>query len=85
MVTRPIPLLVTLCLALVLSMVGFANFAVLLPEFSALWDLTSTQAGWIGGIYFVGYVAAVPLLVGLTDTVDAKKIYVCGTLVGIVG
>ena len=84
MVTRPVPLLVTLCLALVLSMVGFANFAVLLPEFSALWHLTSTQAGWIGGIYFVGYVAAVPLLVGLTDTVDARKIYVCGTLVGIV-
>ena len=50
MVTRPVPLLVTLCLALVLSMVGFANFAVLLPEFSALWLLTSTQAGWIGGI-----------------------------------
>ena len=83
MVTRPVPLLVTLCLALVLSMVGFANFAVLLPEFSALWHLTSTQAGWIGGIYFVGYVAAVPLLVGLTDTVDARKIYVCGTLVGL--
>ena len=54
MVTRPIPLLVTLCLALVLSMVGFANFAVLLPEFSAFWDLTSNQAGWIGGVYFVG-------------------------------
>ena len=77
MVTRPVPLLVTLCLALVLSMVGFANFAVLLPEFSALWHLTSTQAGWIGGIYFVGYVAAVPLLGGLTDTVDARQISVC--------
>ena len=82
---RPIPLLIVLCGALTLSMAGFANFAVLLPEFSQLWSLSSTQAGWISGIYFVGYVAAVPLLVGLTDTVDAKKIYLWGTLVGVIG
>ena len=66
---RPIPLLVILCVAESLSMASFANFAVLLPEFTVLWSLSNTEAGWIGGIYFAGYVFAVPVLVGLTDAV----------------
>ena len=69
----PASLLIVLCVAQILSMAGFANFAVLLNELSAQWSLTSTQAGWIGGIYFAGYVAAVPFLVGLTDVVDARR------------
>jgi MFS family permease len=81
----PISLLIVLCVAQILSMAGFANFAVLLNELSAEWSLTSTQAGWIGGIYFAGYVAAVPFLVGLTDVVDARRIYLFGLLCGIVG
>ena len=81
----PISLLVILCAAQVLAMAGFANFAVLLNDFTALWNLSSTQAGWIGGIYFAGYVVAVPFLVGLTDVVDARRIYLFGLLCGIVG
>jgi len=81
----PVSLLLVLCVAQILSMAGFANFAVLLNELSAEWSLTSTQAGWIGGIYFAGYVAAVPFLVGLTDVVDARRIYLFGLLCGIVG
>ena len=81
----PVSLLIVLCIAQILSMAGFANFAVLLNELSAEWSLTSTQAGWIGGIYFAGYVAAVPFLVGLTDVVDARRIYLFGLLCGIVG
>ena len=73
-------LLIVLIFAQVLAMAGFANFAVLLPEFTALWMLTNTQAGWISGIFFVGYVLAVPVLVGLTDAVDAKRVYVIDTL-----
>ena len=79
----PVSLLIVLCIAQILSMAGFANFAVLLNELSAEWSLTSTQAGWIGGIYFAGYVAAVPFLVGLTDVVDARRIYLFGLLCGI--
>jgi len=81
----PAALLIVLCVAQILSMAGFANFAVLLNELSAQWSLTSTQAGWIGGIYFAGYVAAVPFLVGLTDAVDARRIYLFGLLCGIAG
>ena len=76
----PVSLLIVLCIAQILSMAGIANFAVLLNELSAEWSLTSTQAGWIGGIYFAGYVAAVPFLVGLTDVVGARRIYLFGLL-----
>ncbi len=77
-------LLIVLIFAQVLAMAGFANFAVLLPEFTALWMLTNTQAGWISGIFFVGYVLAVPVLVGLTDAVDAKRVYVIGAVFGVI-
>ena len=77
-------LLVTLCIAQVLAMTSFANFAALLPDFMVLWDLSNTEAGWIGGIYYAGYVLAVPVLVGMTDSVDAKRIYVFSIGVGVV-
>ena len=80
----PVTLLVTLCIAQVLAMTSFANFAALLPDFVVLWDLSNTEAGWIGGIYYAGYVTAVPLLVGMTDSVDSKRIYVFSIGVGVV-
>jgi len=79
----PVTLLVTLCFAQVLAMTSFANFAALLPDFMVLWDLSNTEAGWIGGIYYAGYVVAVPLLVGMTDSVDAKRIYLFSIGVGV--
>ena len=79
-----VTLLVTLCIAQVLAMTSFANFAVLLPDFMVLWDLSNTEAGWIGGIYYAGYVMAVPLLVGMTDSIDAKRIYLFSIGVGVV-
>jgi len=81
---RPISLLVILCVAESLSMASFANFAVLLPEFKVLWSLSNTEAGWIGGIYFAGYVFAVPVLVGLTDAIDAKRIYLVSAFIGVI-
>ncbi|MDP6393154.1 MAG: MFS transporter [Arenicellales bacterium] len=81
----PIVLLTTLCIAQVLAMTSFANFAALLPDFVVLWALSNTEAGWIGGIYYAGYVVAVPLLVGLTDIVDAKRVYLLSMGVGVAG
>ncbi|NCX49985.1 MAG: MFS transporter, partial [Gammaproteobacteria bacterium] len=72
-------------IAQLFAMASFANFAVLINEFTALWQLSSTQAGWISGIYFAGYVTAVPVLVGLTDALDARRIYVFGLLCGVAG
>ncbi len=36
----------------------------------------ATEAGWISGAAYAGYMAGVPLLVSLTDRVDARRIVV---------
>ncbi len=72
-------------LAEIFSMTAFSTFAVTLVDFTRIWQLDSAQAGWISGAYFAGYVAAVPLLVGLTDRFDARRIYCLASLLGIAG
>lgn len=73
--SHPVRLTVTLCLAEVLGMAGFATFAALLPGFLDLWALSKTDGGWLNGVFFGGYVVAVPVLVTLTDRVASKRIY----------
>lgn len=69
-----------LCAAETLGMAGFALFAALLPDFQAQWGLSNTEAGWIGGGFFLGYMLAVPILSGLTDKHDARLIYLAAML-----
>jgi MFS family permease len=57
------------------------TLAAVLPQLITEWGLTSTEAGWLGGIYFAGYVAAVPVLTTLTDRIDPKRIYLLSALV----
>jgi MFS family permease len=71
----PFPLIATLCVAEVLGMAGFAAFPALLPGFFAEWGLSNTDAGWINGIFFAGYLVSVPVLLALTDRVDPRRIY----------
>ncbi len=75
-------LIALLCLALVLNLLGFMTVAAVLPQLIVEWSLTSTEAGWLGGIYFAGYVATVPVLASLTDRLDARRIYLLSALVG---
>ena len=56
-------------------MAAFATFPTLIPGFQEEWGLSNTEAGWISGIYFGGYVAAVAILTALTDRVDPKRVY----------
>ena len=72
---RPLALVTMMCVAEVLTMLGFSSFAALLPLFRDLWQLSNTEAGWISGIFFGGYTAAVPILVSLTDRVDPRRIW----------
>ena len=67
----------------ILSMLGSSSFSALLPEFQALWHLSNTEAGWISGIYYAGYVLGVPVLVGVTDRVDARPIYLLSLVIGV--
>lgn len=64
-------------------MAGFATFPALLPTFVGVWQLTNTEAGWISGVYFAGYMGAVPVLVALTDRMDPRRIYLSSTGLGL--
>lgn len=75
-------LVALLCATQVLSMLNNATFPALIPVFQPLWDLSGTQAGWVSGIYYAGYAAAVPLLVTVTDRLDARAIYLLCCLLG---
>ncbi|EWY37319.1 MFS transporter [Skermanella stibiiresistens SB22] len=72
-------LALVLCLAEVLGMAGTMTFPALLPTFFAEWGLGNVEAGWINGVFHGGYVAAVPVLVTLTDRVDPRRIYLFST------
>ena len=59
--------------ASVLGMLGSSSFSALVPEFQREWGLSNTDAGWINGIFYGGYVLAVPLLVGSTDRIGSGR------------
>jgi len=69
-----------MCAAHVFSMPGFATFATLLPRLQQEWGINNSQAGFVSGAFFAGYMAAVPLLTGLTDRVDARRVYLVSCL-----
>ena len=75
-------LILVFCIAEVLGMLGISSFAALLPEMQAEWSLNNADAGWITGIYFAGSLVAVPVLVGLTDRMDPRRIYLASAALG---
>ena len=80
----PLALVALFCAAETFSMAGFALVPSLLPRLSEQWSLSATEGGWLSGIFFLGYILAVPLLVSLTDRLDARRVYLaCAGLSGI--
>src|SRR2546426_12317325 len=69
----------------ILSMLGFATFAALLPELRDLWRLSNFEAGVIGGMFFTGYIATVSYWTALTDRHDGRKVYLAGSLLAPAG
>src|SRR3954465_4893584 len=70
-----------LCLAEVCTMIGVATWPALLPGRQAEWHIGNTMAGTISGAFFAGYMAAVPVLVSLTDRWRARDVYVGSCLI----
>jgi len=66
-------------------MLGFSTYAALLPELRDAWSLSNSQAGVVGGTFFVGYVATVSLSTALTDRVDARWVYLTGGVLAAAG
>jgi predicted MFS family arabinose efflux permease len=71
-------LVAAVCTAQVLVQIGAYFWPALLPEMMARWGLTYSEAGWITAAFYAAYMAAVPILVTLTDRVDPKRIYLIG-------
>lgn len=82
---HPVFLVASFCVALVLSLLGFMAPAAVLGDIIAAWTLSNTEAGWLGGALFAGYIATVPVLTALTDRVDPKRIYLVSAAVAVLG
>lgn len=75
------PVLIALaCAFLVLNLTAFMTVAAVLPSMIAAWGMTNTEAGWLGGIFFAGYICAVPVIVPLTDRIPPKRVFLTASL-----
>ena len=71
-----------MALGLMANLAPIATFAAVMPEITAAWGLSASEAGWISGIYFAGYAAAVPILASLTDRIDGRWVVAGSSLAG---
>ena len=67
-----------MCAAQVCAQIGAYTWPALLPGFIADWHLSNSEAGWITGVFYAAYTLSVPVLVTLTDRVDARVVYLSG-------
>ena len=80
----PVFLIGAFCLALTGVNLSFMVVAALLPTLIEAWSLSEIEAGWLGGIFFAGYIATVPVLSSLADRIDPRRIYLASALIGAV-
>ncbi|MBM3648386.1 MAG: MFS transporter [Alphaproteobacteria bacterium] len=66
------------CAAQVLVQIGAFYWPALLPGMMQRWSLGNSEAGWITSSFYGAYMLAVPVLVTLTDRIDAKRVYLFG-------
>ena len=67
-----------MCAAQVFAQIGAYTWPALLPVFMTDWHLTNREAGWITGVFYAAYALSVPILVTLTDRIDARRVYLTG-------
>ena len=73
------------CAAQVLVQIGAFFWPALLPQMRVRWALGHGEAGEITASFYAAYVLAVPVLVTLTDRVDAKRVYLAGVAMTVAG
>jgi MFS family permease len=73
-------LIAWVCFAHVASMLCYAIYPTLLPQLQLEWGSSNSAAGLISGMFFAGYMASVPVLSGLTDRVDARRVYLFSSM-----
>ena len=68
----------SVCAAQVCAQIGAYTWPALLPGFIDRWQLSNRDAGWITGVFYAAYALSVPILVTLTDRIDARRVYLSG-------
>lgn len=76
----PVAITAVLVAAEIFGMAGFGAFSALMPVFMPEWRLSDSQAGWINGVFYAGYLGAVPVLTSLTDRVPPRRVYIAASL-----
>src|SRR5688572_187487 len=71
-------LVAIVCTAQVFVQIGAYYWPALLPQMMQHWSLTNSEAGWITSSFYAAYMLSVPVLVTLTDRIDAKRVYLFG-------
>jgi len=71
-------LVALVCAAQVFVQLGAGYWPVLMPDLMQRWSLSNSEAGWITSAFYATYMVCVPVLVTLTDRIDAKRVYLFG-------
>ncbi|MCA0301171.1 MAG: MFS transporter [Proteobacteria bacterium] len=71
-------LVALVCTAQVFVQIGAFYWPALLPQMMRHWSLSNGEAGWVTAAFYGAYMLAVPVLVTLTDRIDAKRVYLFG-------
>jgi len=76
--------IIAICTAEILAVASYSIVPALLPQFMEAWSLNTTQAGWLAGSLFAGYMLGVVPLVALTDALSARTIYLAASELNVV-
>lgn len=75
-------LLAAMCLGQVANLLSHVAVpAVMAGHLIPLWQLSASEAGLMAGAYSIGYMLAVPILMTLTDRVDARLVLLVGSTI----
>lgn len=82
---RPATFIFCICLAEILTMTPFATFPALLPFYFDAWQISGSEAGWVNGIFFLGFTIFGVFASTLTDRMDARHIVLFGLILAHIG
>ncbi|MBT3700936.1 MAG: MFS transporter [Alphaproteobacteria bacterium] len=69
------PLVIVMSCVMVLDHLGLGVLPALQPVLIDEWQMSATEAGWVNGIFAVGYMLGVIMVVPFTDRMDARTIF----------
>ena len=79
-------LVIAMCIGQVGSLLPHVAVPAVMAQYlMPLWGLSAAEAGLMASAYTVGYMLAVPVLMALTDRMDARHILLAGSVASAVG